>query len=134
MLGQTRNKKNKEIISAMCIIMAVAVVFSFASTIFAANSNDEVASFRTMSTAVIKGSENVPEISVSAFLKNIWKNTGINQLINGEIPAAEHVASEDPFAGIVAPGWQKLLMMAIGFLKWQDACSTVPVQDAACLH
>ena len=116
MLGQTRNKKNKEIISAMCIIMAVAVVFSFASTIFAANSNDEVASFRTMSTAVIKGSENVPEISVGAFLKNIWKNTGINQLINGEIPAAEHVASEDPFAGIVAPGWQKLLMMAIGFL------------------
>ena len=29
MLGQTRNKNNKEIISAMCIIMAVAVVFSF---------------------------------------------------------------------------------------------------------
>ena len=26
MLGQTRNKKNKEIISAMCIVMAVAVV------------------------------------------------------------------------------------------------------------
>ena len=110
MLGQTRNKKNKEIISAMCIIMAIAAVFSFASTIFAANSNDEVASFRTMSTAVIKGSENVPEISVGAFLKNIWKNTGINQLINGEIPAGEHVASEDPFAGIVAPGWQKLLI------------------------
>lgn len=116
MLGQTRNKKNKEIISAMCIIMAIATVFSFASTIFAANSNDEVASFRTMSTAIIKGSENVPEISVGTFLKGIWENTGINQLINGEIPAAEHVAAEDPFAGIVAPGWQKLLMMAIGFL------------------
>ena len=116
MLGQTRNKKNKEIISAMCIIMAVAVVFSFVSTAFAANSNDEVASFRTMSTAIIKGSENVPEISVSKFLGNIWENTGINQLINGEIPAAEHVASDDPFVGIVAPGWQKLLMMAVGFL------------------
>ena len=111
MLGQTRNKKNKEIISAMCIVMAIAVVFSFVSTAFAANSNDEVASFRTMSTAIIKGSENVPEISVSKFLGNIWENTGINQLINGEIPAAEHVASDDPFAGIVAPGWQKLLMM-----------------------
>ena len=75
MLGQTRNKKNKEIISAMCIIMAIATVFSFASTIFAANTNDEVASFRTMNTAIIKGSENVPEISVGTFLKTIGEKT-----------------------------------------------------------
>lgn len=114
MLGQ--KNKNKEIVSAMCILLAIATVFSFTTNIFAANDNDEVASFRTINTAIVKGSEKVPEISVSSFLQKIWKNTGINQLINGELPAEEHVAGEDPFAGVQAPGWQKLLMIAVGFL------------------
>lgn len=106
----------RQVLNAMMIILGIAMVISVCSTVFAANDSGEVASFRTMGTAIIKGSEHVPSIDPVSFIKNIWENTGINQIINGEIPAAEHVAAEDPFAGIVAPGWQKLLMMAIGFL------------------
>ena len=106
----------RQVLNAMMIILGIAMVISVCSTVFAANDSGEVASFRTMGTAVIKGSENVPFIDPVSFIQNIWENTGINQIINGEIPAPEHVAAEDPFAGIVAPGWQKLLMMAVGFL------------------
>ena len=106
----------RQVLNAMMIILGIAMVVSVCSTVFAANDSGDVASFRTMGTAIIKGSENVPFINPLSFIQNIWENTGINQIINGEIPAPEHVAAEDPFAGIVAPGWQKLLMMAIGFL------------------
>lgn len=106
----------RQVLNTMMIILGIAMVISLCSTVFAANTNDEVASFRTMGTAIIKGSEDVPFIDPVGFLQNIWKNTGINQIVNGEIPAVEHAHTEDPFAGITAPGWQKLLMMAIGFL------------------
>lgn len=105
-----------QVLNAMMIILGIAMVISVCSTVFAANDSGEVASFRTMGTAIIKGSENVPFIDPVSFIQNIWENTGINQIINGEIPAPEHVAAEDPFAGITAPGWQKLLMIAVGFL------------------
>ncbi len=106
----------RQVMSTMMIILGIAMVISLCSTVFAANDNGEVASFRTMGTAIIKGSEGVPFIEPASFLKKIWENTGINQIINGEVPPAAHAHTEDPFAGIVAPGWQKLLMMAIGFL------------------
>ncbi len=106
----------RQVMNAMMIIFGVAMVISLCSTVFAASDNGEVASFRTMRTAIIKGSEDVPFIEPASFLKNIWENTGINQIVNGEVPPAAHVAAEDPFAGIVAPGWQKLLMMLVGFL------------------
>ena len=106
----------RHVLNTMMIILGIAMVISLCSTVFAANNNDEVASFRTMGTAIIKGSEGVPSIDPVSFLKNIWRNTGINQMINGEVPPVAHAHAEDPFADIVAPGWQKLLMMAIGFL------------------
>ena len=106
----------RHVLNAMMIILGIAMVISLCSTVFAANNNDEVASFRTMGTAIIKGSEDVPFIDPLGFLQNIWKNTGINQIINGEVPPVAHAHAEDPFAGIDVPGWQKLLMMAIGFL------------------
>ena len=106
----------RHVLNTMMIILGIAMVISLCSTVFAANNNDEVASFRNMGTAIIKGSEGVPSIDPVSFLKNIWRNTGINQMINGEVPPVAHAHAEDPFAGIVAPGWQKLLMMAIGFL------------------
>ena len=115
MLNKT-NAMKQQVLKAMTVILGVALVLSMVSTAFAANDNEEVASFRTMGTAIIKGSENVPFIDPLSFIQNIWKNTGINQMINGEIPAPAHVQVADPFAGIVAPGWQKLLMMAVGFL------------------
>ena len=80
-----------------------------------------------MNTAIVKGSEKVPSISVGEFIKNIGKNTGIYKMIHTETPEeieaaeAEKAAiasqeAEDPFSGVIVPGWQKLLMLAIGFL------------------
>lgn len=106
----------RQVLNTMMIILGIAMVISLCSTVFAANTNDEVASFRNMDTAIIKGSEGIDPIDPVSFLQNIWRNTGINQIVNGEIPAVEHAHTEDPFAGITAPGWQKLLMMAIGLL------------------
>ena len=117
--GKMLNKTNamkQQVLKAMIVILGVALVLSMVSTAFAANDNEEVASFKNMGTAIIKGSSKEHEIRPLEFIQNIWKNTGINQMINGEIPAPAHVQVADPFAGIVAPGWQKLLMMAVGFL------------------
>ena len=117
--GKMLNKTNamkQQVLKAMTVILGVALVLSMVSTAFAAKDNEEVASFRTMGTAIIKGSSKEHEIRPLEFIQNIWKNTGINQMINGEIPAPAHVQVADPFAGIVAPGWQKLLMIAVGFL------------------
>ncbi len=118
MLGQ-KNKLNKQIFSAMLIIMAIAVVFSSVSSVFAQNSAEvrEHPSLRTMNSAIIKGSEKIPMIKPLEFLKSLWQNTGINQMINGEVKAEEEeeVESAVVFAES-APGWQKLIMIAVGFL------------------
>ncbi|MDD6899585.1 MAG: sodium ion-translocating decarboxylase subunit beta [Treponema porcinum] len=108
------------------VFLLAAAVISFGSTAFADN-GAEVASFRTMNTAIVKGSEKIPSISVGEFIKNIGKNTGIYKMIHTETPEeiaaaeAEKAAiasqeAEDPFSGVIVPGWQKLLMLAIGFL------------------
>lgn len=108
------------------VFLLAAAVISFGSMAFADN-GAEVASFRTMNTAIVKGSEKVPSISVGEFIKNIGKNTGIYKMIHTETPEeieaaeAEKAAiasqeAEDPFSGVIVPGWQKLLMLAIGFL------------------
>ena len=123
-LNDTKNK-NKIFLMTAVFLLAAAVV-SFGSTAFADN-GAEVASFRTMNTAIVKGSEKVPSISVGEFIKNIGKNTGIYKMIHTETPEeieaaeAEKAAiasqeAEDPFSGVIVPGWQKLLMLAIGFL------------------
>ena len=123
------NKKEKsgKALKITAIIMAFACVLSFGSTVFADNSTSEVASFRTMDTAVIKGSENVPEIKPLTFLGNMWKNTGLRNLIHTETEEERNAAiaekenilkseAVDPFKDTIVPGWQKLFMLAIGFL------------------
>ena len=123
-LNDTKNK-NKIFLMTAVFLLAAAVI-SFGSTAFADN-GAEVASFRTMNTAIVKGSEKVPSISVGEFIKNIGKNTGIYKMIHTETPEeiaaaeAEKAAiasqeAEDPFSGVIVSGWQKLLMLAIGFL------------------
>ena len=123
-LNDTKNK-NKIFLMTAVFLLAAAVI-SFGSIAFADN-GAEVASFRTMNTAIVKGSEKVPSISVGEFIKNIGKNTGIYKMIHTETPEeiaaaeAEKAAiasqeAEDPFSGVIVPGWQKLLMLAIGFL------------------
>ena len=123
-LNDTKNK-NKIFLMTAVFLLAAAVI-SFGSIAFADN-GAEVASFRTMNTAIVKGSEKVPSISVGEFIKNIGKNTGIYKMIHTETPEeieaaeAEKAAiasqeAEEPFSGVIVPGWQKLLMLAIGFL------------------
>ncbi len=112
MLG-SKNESKKQILSATIIIMAIAMVFSIVTTAFAQNDHDEVASFRTMNTAKIKGSENVPSISVSEFLSNTVKNTGINSIVNGSEEITDLV---DSTKTTTVPGWQRLVLIAIGFL------------------
>ena len=65
----------RQVLNAMMIILGIAMVISVCSTVFATNDSGEVASFRTMGTAIIKGSENVPFIDPLSFVKNIWENT-----------------------------------------------------------
>ena len=126
----TRDKKH--IFKTMLGVMLVALVASFIikPTANASTGEDrEAPSFRTMNTAIIKDSENIPEISVSKFLMNIWENTGIYQIIHQktdaeiaqaklDAEATEKGMEADPFAYARdhVPGWQKIVMIAIGFL------------------
>lgn len=121
------NKQNiKRIFLVTCVFVMAAFVLSFGSTVFA-EKGKEVASFRNMNTAIVEGSENVPRISVSEFLKNVGKNTGIYKMIHteseenrseemAEKAVVEKAKSVDPFSGKTVPGWQKLVMLLIGFL------------------
>lgn len=128
-MEMTKNKA--QIIKATFAIMFVAMAVSFfVKPVVKAQSEGAATSSYATGTGlkrVIKGSENVPNISVNAFLMNIWKNTGIYKIIH--TPTAAEVAAEkaekaaelkaeaaDPFADVVVPGWQKLFMIAIGFL------------------
>lgn len=126
------NDKAK-ILKATFLIMAVAMVISFCvkplvqAQVAGESASTSVYSSGSGMNRVIANSENIPEISVEKFLKNIWRNTGIYKIIHTETAeelaaekaekAAEDAAmQEDPFADIIVPGWQKLLMIAIGFL------------------
>ncbi|MBQ4014612.1 MAG: sodium ion-translocating decarboxylase subunit beta [Treponema sp.] len=128
-MEMTKNKA--QIIKATFAIMFVAMAVSFfVKPVVKAQSDAAATSSYATGTGlkrVIKGSENVPNISVQAFLMNIWKNTGIYKIIH--TPTASEVAAEkaekaaeakaeavDPFADTIVPGWQKLFMIAIGFL------------------
>jgi len=108
----------------MCVVLAICAVFSFTTTAFAANDNSSAS---RGGQQIVKGSENVPMISAGEFVKGIGKSTGIYKLIHKETAeeraaaeaekAAQLAAeSEEYGAGVIVPGWQKLLMIAIGFL------------------
>lgn len=122
----TKTKDTKKIFLLSAAFVMIAAVLSFGSTAFADN-GESVASAKTSSSVIVKGSENTPRISVKGFFTNIGKNTGIYKMIHTEtaeekaqaeaekalVAAAEDV---DPFAGVTVQGWKKLLMLAIGFL------------------
>ena len=123
----TQKNKAKNIAAASFIMLGIALVFSFVTSAFADSDGKSVSSFRTSHETIVKGSEGIARISVTEFVKKIGKNTGIFKMIHTETEeeaaaakaqkeaseAAEHV---DPFAGIIVPGWQKLVMLALGFL------------------
>ena len=123
----TQKNNTKKIFTSSLVILGIALAFSFVSTVFADSDGKAVSSFRTSNETIIKGSEGIPRISVTEFAKNIGKNTGIYKMIHTDTPeeiaAAEAQKAEsevaeriDPFAGLIVPGWQKLVMLGIGFL------------------
>ena len=68
----TKKNNSKQIFFITAMLTVAAMVISFGSTVFADN-GEEVASFRTMNTAIVKGSENVPRISLKEFVKTLEK-------------------------------------------------------------
>ena len=121
------NKKNDKFktFRTCSIICLIALVLSFAGC--GRGDASAVSAKSVQGSTIVKGSENVPFISVSGFFQNIGKNTGIYKIFHTETSeeleqeAAEEALKEaataaDPFAGKKAPGWQSFLMMAIGFL------------------
>lgn len=123
----TRTENNKKIALVMLAIMLSASVISLGSQAFA---QDHAVAEQTGMNRVIAGTEDWNgkyDISASKFFQNIGKSTGIYKMIHkqtAEEIAAEKAAEEakeaavknDPFAGKKAPGWQYVVMIAIGFL------------------
>lgn len=122
------NKKNVNYVFAvMLLIIGFGTVMNIGNRVFADNSSTDVASFRTMATAKIKDSDNIPDISVSKFVQNIAKTTGLYQIFHhatdeeiaakkAEKEAEASAEAVDPFADAHPAGWQSLFMIAIGFL------------------
>ena len=124
----TANKSVKNIFITMFALLGIAMVFAVVKpAAFAQDSTEEVASFATINTAKIKGSEGIRSIDIPTFLTNIWENTGIYKMIHtqtaeeraaaqAEKLAEQQKMSVDPFAGRTVPGWQSVVMLAVGFL------------------
>lgn len=114
----------------LCIMMAASIV-SFGSRAFAQSESNQVIEESSGINRVIPGTEDwngKHDIAVGSFFKNIWETTGIYKMIHTQTD--EEIAleqqqekeaeekkslSEDSFAKS-APGWQYILMIAIGFL------------------
>ncbi len=129
-MPNTKTQNNKKIAFIMMSIMLAASVLSFAQNAFAKDSTP-VASSGTGMERVIPGTEDwngKHDINAKDFMINIWHTTGIYQMVHTATAeeraaaAAEKEAEElakakgnDVF-DTVAPGWQYLLMIAVGFL------------------
>lgn len=128
MLNNTKTDTRK-IAFIMLAIMAAASVVSIGTKVFAQDSAaaEEPAGMER----IIPGTENwngKHDISVGSFFCNLWHTTGIYKMIHTESPeeaaasqaelAAEEVRKNEGSSVFAksAPGWQYLLMIAIGFL------------------
>ena len=121
----------KKIGLIMLVIMMACSVVSFGSKALAQSELLPESRQSSGMNKVIPGTENwngKHDIAVGSFFKNIWETTGIYKMIHTktseEIAAeeaeliaeeSEKMLSENAFAK-TAPGWQYLLMIAIGFL------------------
>ena len=122
---ELNNKNTFKALKASAIICMIALVLSFAGC--GMGDSSASAATKTHNTTIVKGSENIPRISVKSFFENIGKNTGIYKMIHTETAEEKALAAEeearfeaekaiDPFAGKTVSGWQSFIMMAIGFL------------------
>lgn len=130
-MGSDLQKSSKEYkarkIFYTCLVFFGAAFFFTRILPLRADSGKTEEAPRSGGHIIVKGSENVPSISVAAFVRNMWENTGLYQMFH-KVSEQEHeamlekkAAAEakmhiDPFKDISVPGWQKLVMLAIGFL------------------
>ncbi len=105
-------KSSKKTLSITVAVLAVALVYSLAGTVFASGDDGPRPSIFHMDVP-IRGSEDVPTISVGEFLVNTAETTGLNAIINGEEEVQDLV---DPEKTTIVPGWARLVMILIGFL------------------
>ena len=136
----SKTENNKKIAFVMIAIMAVAGIMGIMKTALADKAvssenhmvlaqSDEVKTDAAATEEasgmdrVIPGTENwngKHDIRPASFLKNLWETTGIYQMIHSTASETEAEEAEeekvDPFAGKKAPGYQYLIMIAIGFL------------------
>lgn len=129
----------RQVLAVTLAITAAAFVVSAGTKVLAQTESrtrsaaveTEHASLKTISTAKIKGTENWGEehnISISKFLANIGKSTGIykmffetaeeKELARIQAEENEKIKEAADAAAFTkeAPGWQSFLMIAIGFL------------------
>ena len=125
-----RKANNTKIALIMLMIMAMAGVVSFGTKALAQDLAAAAVEQSSGMDKIIKGTENwghSRDISVSKFLTNIGKSTGIYKMIHqqtaeeiaeekAEEAAKEAGAADTSAFADSAPGWQYLLMIAVGFL------------------
>ncbi|MBQ6781700.1 MAG: sodium ion-translocating decarboxylase subunit beta [Treponema sp.] len=132
----TQKDFRKKVFGVTLAIMAVAMVLSMGTKVLAQTKEVSAESLYLTGTQtpaengtgldrVIKGTENWGDehnISVTRFIQNIGKSTGIYQIIKqkkvdpnptGVKPEIKEAPEKD---WGTAPGWQSLIMIAIGFL------------------
>jgi len=110
MIGNIKSKRH--ILNITAAILAIALVYSLVSTVFASDSDTPHASIFNLNVK-LKGSEGVPTISIPDFLSNTVANTGFKAIATGVEEVPDLI---DPTKNDIVFGWQRLVMMAIGFL------------------
>jgi len=96
-------------------MITVAFAFSFMGTVLAQSSSTVVPpqGYASWSNpeGIIKGSENIPRISISSFARNIVETTGLYAFF---VDSKEKVTPAGEKATVF--GWQELLMIIVGFV------------------
>jgi oxaloacetate decarboxylase beta subunit len=109
------NKNPKRVTMIVLAMITVAFAFSFMGTVLAQSESTTVPSQGYASWSnpdgIIKGSENIPRISISSFARNIIETTGISAFITD---AKEMVTPAGEKTTVF--GWQELLMVIVGFV------------------
>lgn len=133
---ELNNKNDKfKYLKITTVICLIALVLSFAGceASGSSGSSGSTGAAKSAGSTIIKGSENIKPISVSSFFKNVGKNTGIYKMIHNPTPEeiaeekaskeAMEIAKEEQTAQAATDlakhpvkGWQRLIMLAIGFL------------------
>ena len=137
-MGESKTKNNRKIALIMLALIACASIVSFGTNALAQDKS-EAAQVEAVTESsgkglnrVIPGTEDWNgkyDINAKSFIINIWHTTGIYKMIHtvtpeelaaqkaeeAEAKAKETAAAATSFAE-TAPGWQYLLMIAVGFL------------------